>query len=98
MTGFSVTYKCTQDCLEIKSIIPVEGAIVEGRKLICRWGVLWICTLRSSEHLHATELAIGCQHSLFSVKLKVIKIKYACCAGIIKNLGASLRVKQEEQK
>lgn len=42
----------------MKSIIPVEGAIVEGRKLICRWGVSWICTLRSSEHFQATELAM----------------------------------------
>ena len=98
MTGFWVTYKCSQDGLEINNIIPVEGAIVEGRKLICRWGGSWICTLRSSEPLHATKLAIGCQNSLFSVELKVIKVKYVCCAGIIKNLGAFLRVKPEEQK
>lgn len=82
----------------MKNMIPAEGATVEVRKLICRWGVSWICTFRSSEHLRATKLAIGCQHSSFSVELRVRKIKYVCCSGIIKNLAAFLRVEQEGQK
>lgn len=81
-----------------QEINPVEGAIVEDRKLIWRCGVSGIYTQRSSGGLHPTTLDIGWQHRLFSVELKVIKLKYVCCAGIIMKLGEFLSVKKGEQK